>query len=163
MHAEDVLFYGHQTVLKSIDGIPADEWNTPGVTGVWSMKDVIAHLASHEQVFVEILGTLIGGAPAPTLEQFKMKPGLFNDQEVARRKGFTTDQVLSEYLDAQSRSNQLINQVAIDRRRLLGTLSWYGEGYDLEDYITYGVYGHKREHSAQIEAFKDRLLKKYMV
>ena len=29
--------------------------------------------------------------------------------------------------------------------------------YSLEDFIVYTFYGHKREHSAQIAAFRDRL------
>jgi len=39
-----------------------------------------------------------------------------------------------------------------------GTLPWYGEVYALDDFLVYAYYGHKREHSAQIAAFRDRLL-----
>ena len=41
------------------------------------------------------------------------------------------------------------------RRREAGTLLWYGAEYDLEDYIAYTFYGHKREHMAQVNVFLD--------
>lgn len=160
MHAEDVLKYGHQTLFKALEGISEDDWYTSGLLGIWSLKDVVAHVASHEQVFVEVLGTLIGGAPTPTLDQFKSNPAHFNDDEVARRINFSREEVLSEYQDANARSIQLIIQIPVERRRLQGMLPWYGVEYDLEDYIAYGVYGHKREHSAQIEMYKDKLSNK---
>ena len=46
---------------------------------------------------------------------------------------------------------------ALDPARLRepGSIPWYGEEYALDDLIVYQYYGHKREHSAQIEAFRD--------
>jgi hypothetical protein len=38
-----------------------------------------------------------------------------------------------------------------------GVLPWYGKEYDLEDFIVYTFYGHKREHCAQIAAYRDQL------
>jgi hypothetical protein len=39
----------------------------------------------------------------------------------------------------------------------IGLLPWYSAEYDLEDYITYAFYGHKREHCAQIAVYRDTL------
>ena len=76
MNAIDVLENGHQTVMQAIEGLEAERWEDSGVVGVWSTKDVIAHLA------------------------------------------------------------------------------WYGDAYDLDDFIAYMYYGHKREHAAQIKLFR---------
>lgn len=35
-------------------------------------------------------------------------------------------------------------------------MPWYGDAYALDDLIVYMYYGHKREHNAQIAAFRDR-------
>ena len=43
------------------------------------------------------------------------------------------------------------------KRREPGTLPWYGPEYDLEDFIAYTFYGHKREHMAQVNVFLDTL------
>ena len=45
-------------------------------------------------------------------------------------------------------------QVPIRVRRLNGMLPWYGAATDLEDFIVYSIYGHKREHAAQIAAYR---------
>jgi hypothetical protein len=48
----------------------------------------------------------------------------------------------------------------LDRRRQNGALPWYGAEYDLEDFIAYSFYGHKREHTAQINVFRDALARR---
>ena len=63
MNAVDILKYGHLTVLQTLDGFSESAWDTPGACGVWSVKDVIAHLASYEQVLVDVLTTFLGGGP----------------------------------------------------------------------------------------------------
>lgn len=157
MNPLDVLKYGHRTVLKVVDGLPEADWHTPGVVGVWSTKDVIAHLASHEQVLVEILQSLLGEATTPTLDRFKLGVAEFNDPEVLRRQPMTVDEVRAELADAHAQTLVLLPQIPEDVRRRAGTLPWYGAEYDLEDYICYGCYGHKREHSAQIDSYRSRL------
>jgi hypothetical protein len=37
----------------------------------------------------------------------------------------------------------------------VGLLAWYGAEYDLEDVVAYSQYGHKREHGAQVNVYKD--------
>ncbi|MGQ9887993.1 MAG: maleylpyruvate isomerase N-terminal domain-containing protein [Aggregatilineales bacterium] len=49
VNANDILKYGHLTVLQAVDGLPPADWETPGVCGVWSVKDIVAHLASYER------------------------------------------------------------------------------------------------------------------
>ena len=65
MNTADVLKYGHHTVLQTIDDLPQTEWTTGGVCGVWSVKDIIAHLASYEHVLEEILAGFLDGGDTP--------------------------------------------------------------------------------------------------
>jgi hypothetical protein len=155
MNAEDILFYGHRTLMSTLDGIPLDQWHTSGVCGYWSVKDIIAHLASYELVLVDVLGNLVDGRPTPNLKLFS--DAQFNDLQVEQRQGNSPAQVQAEYEDAHQKVRELIAQVPIETRRRAGVLAWYGEAYDLEDFLVYSFYGHKREHSAQIAVFKDTL------
>ena len=157
MNPLDVVKYGHLTVLRAVDGLPEADWHTPGVVGAWSVKDVLAHLASHEQVLVEILQCALGEATTPTLERFKKGAGEFNDPEVAARRNLSVAQVQAEYADAHAQTLVLLSQIPEELRRRAGSLPWYGAEYDLEDYICYGCYGHKREHSAQIGNYRSKL------
>ena len=157
MNAVDILKYGQATVLQAIEDFPEGEWETAGTCGVWSVKDIIAHLASYEEVLVDILSAFIGKHATPYLDKFTEPGGQFNDSEVERRKRRTVREVLDEFNDAHAQVMSLAAQINPEVFRQTGTLPWYGMAYALDDVIVYMYYGHKREHSAQIAAFRDRL------
>jgi len=157
MNAVDVLKYGHQTALRAIDGLSEADWETPGACGTWSVKDIIAHLASYEHLLVEILTSFLGGGPTPYLKQFGEVGDAFNDLQVAARKSQTIQEVLAEFNETQAQTMALVAQIPVETLRATGTIPWYGMEYSLEDLIVYMYYGHKREHSAQIAMFRDRL------
>src|SRR5579864_559060 len=157
MNATDILKYGQQTVLQTIDGFPETAWETPGACGVWSVKDIIAHLASYEQVLVDILSGFVGKHPTPHLDAYTEPGGQFNDSEVGKRQGRTLNEVLGEFNDAHAQATTLAAQISPEQFRQVGTLPWYGMDYSLDDVLVYMYYGHKREHSAQIAAFRDNL------
>ena len=52
---------------------------------------------------------------------------------------------------------ELIGRIPAETLRQSGTIPWYGAEYALDDLIVYLYYGHKREHAAQIAAFRDRM------
>lgn len=155
MNAVDILRYGHQTVALAVDGLRETDWREDGVCGWWSVKDIIAHLASYELVLVDVLHNIVGGDPTPYVEEFQRAD--FNDTQVEQRKMRTVDEIMAEYTDAHHRTMRLITTIPEATRRQPGTLPWYGMEYDLEDFLVYAFYGHKREHCAQIAVFRDRL------
>ncbi len=157
MNATDILKYGQLTVLQAIEGFPERAWETAGACGVWSVKDIIAHLASYEEVLVDILSGFVGRHPTPYLDKFTGLGGQFNDTEVERRKGKTMREVLDELIDAHAQVMSLAERMRPEVFRQVGTLPWYGMDYTLDDVLVYMYYGHKREHSAQIAAFRDHL------
>ena len=167
MNASDILKYGHGTVLRAIDGLSAAEWQTSGVCGVWSVKDIIAHLASYELVLKEVLvsfqsasehpGASPGTSATPMLNAFVDPDGKFNDTQVALRSSYSHSDVLAEYTSAYEQVAALAAQLSAEHFRQVGTLPWYGMEYALDDCIVYAFYGHKREHCAQIAVFRDRL------
>ena len=157
MNARDILKYGQQTVLQTLESFPEASWETPGACGVWSVKDIIAHLASYERVLVDTLSTFTRSAPTPALNTFLELGSQFNDSEVDRRKKKTIQDVLAEFDDTHTQVMSLIVALPAETLRQSGTLPWYGREYALDDVLVYMYYGHKREHSAQIAAFGDRL------
>ena len=96
MNAVDILKYGHLTVLQTLDGFPESEWDTPGACGVWSVKDIIAHLASYEQVLIDVLASSEESDPTPVLNRLIELGSQFNDTEVSRRKEKTMKEVLGK-------------------------------------------------------------------
>jgi hypothetical protein len=153
MNADDVFRYGHLTLLGVVDAFPAAHWDAPGVCGVWSAKDVVAHLASYELATGDDFAGVLGEEPSPTLGLLLSRGEGFNESQVAERRDRSPEAVLAEYRDAHERAAALLARIPTARRRQVGLLPWYGPEYDLEDLIAYMSYGHKREHSAQIAAF----------
>jgi DinB superfamily len=157
MNVLDVLKYGHQTLLASVEGLPDADWEAPGAAGAASVKDLFAHLASMEQVLGEVLQGFLGGGPTPYLDAMREQGDRFNDDQIASRRGVLAREVLAEYDAAYARAMALAAQIPAETFRGAGALPWYGAAYDLEDFIVYTYYGHKREHSAQIGGLRDRL------
>ena len=157
MNATDILKYGQGTVFQTIESFPEAAWEKTGACGVWSVKDILAHLASYEEVLVDILSTFVGKHATPYLDKFTGPGGQFNDTEVERRRGRTVNEILDEFNDAHAQAMSLAAQIRPEQFRQVGTLPWYGMDYSLDDVIVYMYYGHKREHSAQIAAFRDLL------
>ncbi len=159
MNAADVLHYRHQTVLTTLAEVPDSEWETGGVCGVWSVKEIVAHLASYEYVLIDVLNMFLAGGPSPHLDVFSRFDGQYNDSEVERRQALSGAEVLDEYQDAHAQVMSLITRIPDEKIRTPGTLPWYGAEYALDDFIVYTFYGHKREHCAQIHVFLDHLKK----
>lgn len=158
MNAPDVLKYGHLWVHKHLEGLTPEQWETPGVCGWWSVKNIIAHLTSFEQVLVDILRQCVDAGPTPALDQMiRLDGDTFNRVQVDQRKDLSPRQTLEEYDRLFTQVATLIEQVPAETRRQAGLLPWYGREYDLEDYIAYAFYGHKREHCAQIAVYRDTL------
>ncbi len=151
MNLNDILRYGHQTVVKTVDGLADDDWTRSGVCGVWSVKDIIAHLASFEHLLVDVMHTFIDDAPTPFLDAFGAD---FNDMQVAERRAMTAAEVMDEYVATHRETITLASRIPPERCRETGSLPWYGDEYSLDDFVVYACYGHKREHCAQIALFR---------
>ncbi len=157
MNAIDVMKYGHLSLMNTVDGLPESEWEKAGVCGVWSVKDIISHLASYEQLLNEILNTFLGSEPGPTMLKWSDAPEGFNDAEVAARLEKSASAVLAEYGEIRVKNMASLANIPAEKIREAGTMPWYGNEYALDDYLVYSFYGHKREHCAQIAVFRDQI------
>ena len=160
MNAVDILKYGNRTFHMTLARIPREEWTTPGVCGVWSVKEIVAHLASFEEVLVDILGSFLSIEQTPTLDRYLQRGMAFNNLAVAERQGQSSQEALAEYDRHHGGVMSLIPRIPVEQLRQPGTLPWYGAEYALDDFLVYQYYGHKREHSAQIAVFSDVLEQK---
>src|SRR5215467_16050997 len=129
MNAVAILKFGQQTVLHTLEEFPEAAVEKPGACEVWSVKDIIAHLASYEQVLVDVLATFGSLQPTPYLNKFTEPGGQFNDTEVDLRKARTMQGVLDEFNDAHAQVMSLATQISPERFRQTGTLPWYGMEY----------------------------------
>lgn len=158
MNAVDILKYGDSFLHGTLKGVPLEAWETGGVCGVWSVKDIMAHLTSYEALLTDVLSGFLGSSEMPTLQSLLQNGhDAFNAAETGARRSSSPADVLQEYQAGHARNMELAAQIPADTFRQVGTLPWYGAEYSLDDYIVYSFYGHKREHGAQIDVYKDRL------
>ncbi len=160
MHPQDILKYGHLTVLRTIENFPREHVEVAGAVGYWSVKDVLAHLSSYELMLGELLGSLLEPGPTPLLDEYRQGGQAFNDRQVdVLRHELPLGEILDEYAAAYDRAVGLARQIPPTSWRQDGILPWYGAEYDLEDFVVYTFYAHKREHCGQIQVFSDQFKK----
>jgi hypothetical protein len=158
MNAHDILKYGHLWVHRHLNGLTDGQMQAAGVCGVWSVKEIIAHLTSFECVQSEVFMGFIDPSPTPNLDQLtRMDGDAFNAVQVGMRQDKSVSEVLAEYNKAYERAISLLPRLDEALLRRPGTLPWYGKEYSLEDWIVYQFYGHKREHMAQVAVYRDTL------
>jgi len=149
--------YGHMTVLGAVDGLDDAGWERPGVCGVWSTRQIIAHLGSYEEAIADVLAVAGGETESPVLDRFLALGAGFNDAEVAARDAMSPGETLAAYTAAHEQAMTALDALPDEALRRTGSIPWYGDGYALDDLIVYMVYGHKREHCAEIAHSRSRL------
>ena len=158
MHMQDILLYGHMEVMNATEKLSLDSWELPNACGVWSVKNIIAHLASYELFLLDVLNSLLDkDAATPTLKKLFQLGDAWSESEVEQRKALNAADTFKEYQQNHEAVMQLVAKIPAEIATKAGAITWYGENYDLEDFVVYTFYGHKREHSAQINAFRDSL------
>jgi hypothetical protein len=156
MDASELLQKSNLMAIQEVDGFPEVGWDIPGACGDWSVKDIIAHLASYEHVANDVLKTFQGDEPTPIILKFLHHLDEFSNTEVEERIYLTAQQVMNEYQDMQVQTTSLLMQIPNYRIRQLGTMLWYGQESSLADFVN-RLYEHTREHCTQIAIFRQNI------
>src|SRR5262245_61758624 len=136
MNLTDVMKYGDRTTHMTLDRVPVAKWGVNGVCGWWSVKDIVAHLASFEHILIDVLQGFLEGGPTPTLDRYlKIGGEKFNEVEIEARKDHGSRDVLAEYEAAFARSAKLAARIPPEIYREAGRLPWYGDEYALDDLV----------------------------
>jgi len=153
MHINDIFENGHNRVMNTIEGISNQQAENPTVCGVWSVKDIMIHLMVIEQALGDLLASLQGKAKDTLLLHDMIYDPNFNDRKVRENQYKSFPMIVKEYELAHERAARLLRTFPDDLRLMAGVIGWYGDLYDLDDFIAYTYYGHKIEHCAQIAIF----------
>src|SRR5579883_654605 len=145
----------HQRVLQVLNDLPESEWDVPGVSGEWSVKDVVAHLTSYELALLDALATFKGQEPTPYVRRLFAAPEEFDAAGVEARRYHTAQQVMDEYQDAQLRSSSVLASLPAAQLYEPGRLPWYRKDASLADLI-HRFSAHTREQSERIARFHHR-------
>lgn len=138
----------HQRFQDLLAGVCAKEM--AGVHGLWSVKDVMTHVAAWQEFMVRWVDQIMSGAPA-FAEWADI--GVFNERIYQERKDWTLDQAASA-LD-RSYEQSLACVEAIPEERLLALTSFpWGEG-PLWHLVAANTFWHYPEHGRAIQIWLD--------
>ena len=128
-----------ETLSDDLRLIPEERRAEPGACGEWSTKDLLGHLAFWEGYWAERLETIARGEtpePEPGGEWFLP----VNDQEAAKRRNASYDELLQE--------------LTTNRHRIVTLLESLPDGVGQE--IADETYNHMREHLDELRVWKQQ-------
>jgi hypothetical protein len=136
-----------QELVASYAGLPEPELLEPGVTGTWSVKDIIAHVTTWEAEALAHLPVILAGGKPPRYSVTHGGINAFNAQMSQRNRALTLADVLQRRDDTHRRLLDLVQNVPEDalasdtraRRRL-----------------RLDTYGHYPIHARAIRAWRAR-------
>jgi len=118
----------------------------PGVTGDWSVKDIIGHIAAWEQ---RVLDRVRSDSTGETLEMTGWDMDKMNETYFERSRAASLKDVLSDAADTHSRFMQFVGSLS-EQQLFEGGIYGWTQGQPLYNWITGNTYEHYDEHSAPI-------------
>lgn len=120
---------------ESYDRLPDSRLLEPGVTGNWSVKDILAHVTTWEEEALKYLPLILAGGRPP---RYVTYGGIdaFNAQMTERKRGLSLSDVRRQLAESHRRlidfirsapEDQLTGETRFRRRLRLDTYSHYPE------------------------------------
>ncbi len=149
-----------QQLLKRLDkawcvfkdsyaGLPESELLEPGVTGAWSVRDIIAHVTTWEEEALKHLPLVLTGKRPPRYSVTYGGIDAFNAQTTEQKKNLSLLEVFRREEDVHHRLIELIEGVPEDQ---LGGDTRFRHRLRLD------TYGHYPKHANAIEKWRERRL-----
>jgi hypothetical protein len=129
-----------------------EQMNQPGAVGVWSVKDVLVHVAFWERYAVNIIRAAVDGET----------PNLVADDQTERSNASVVAQyyqralsaVIADWQAAREELLEWIEDLSDEDLNDVERFPWSG-GRTLLDHIATSSYEHEQEHIDQIRAWMD--------
>lgn len=138
-----------EALLEVIAGLDAADLERPGTVGLWSLKDVLAHLAGWQDWKLQVYPYRLKHGEMP--EALRVTPDNIDDWNrrfVAERREQSPAAVLQELADGLQR---LINlAVGLGPARLFAPDPWPQSEGSVAEYLRMYVAAHDREHREEI-------------
>jgi hypothetical protein len=147
-----------QQLLKRLDkawrdfeasyaGLPDSELLEPGVTGAWSVRDIIAHVTTWEEEALKHLPLVLRGERPPRYSVTYGGIDAFNALTTEQKKSLSLPEVFRHQEDVHRRLIELIEGVPEDQ---LGGDTRFRHRLRLD------TYGHYPKHASAIRQWRNR-------
>jgi len=140
------------SMLQALDGLSPDAMLRPGVVGMWSVKDILAHLAIWQSELITALSQLEWPDRVPEIVQIE-DIDEFNAQEYRANVRRSLDVVLEDFHGVHKHLLKMVDDVNekwLDDPR---KFPWM-EGEGLWYLIAENGYWHEEEHAENIKQWR---------
>ena len=136
-----------QDLLAACDGLSEAQLLEPGVTGTWSVKDIIAHVTVWEDEALTHLPVVLAGRRPPRYSVTHGGINAFNAQMTQRNRDVPLSEVLQRRNDTHARLVEFLQRVPE---------SECGGGSRFRRRLRLDTYGHYAIHARAIRAWRAR-------
>lgn len=151
----DALEDGRERLVETLEDLPQDVMLEPGVTGEWSVKDILAHLNAWEAELIKLLWQARQGRKPTVAQVLESEVDERNQQYYEQSRDRPLARVLSDF---EGIRRQTIRQVeAFSEKELTdpARFTWL-KGRALWERIAEDSYAHDAEHTTDILAWRQR-------
>jgi methylphosphotriester-DNA--protein-cysteine methyltransferase len=143
----DRLNKARNEFVASYEGLTESQMLEPGVTGEWSVRDVIAHVTWWDEESIKHLPDVLEGRRIPKYSDLYGGIDAFNAKSTEARRELSLADVLRQF---DERHKLLVDYVRSVPAEELSSESRFRRRLRLD------TYGHYPEHTAQIRSWRER-------
>jgi hypothetical protein len=136
-----------EDLKASYAGLTESEMMVPGVTGQWSVRDIIAHVTVWEEEALTHLPVILAGDKPPRYSVTHGGIDAFNARTMAQKRDLSLSKVLQQRDETHQRLTDFIRSVPEEHFR--------GETR-FRRRLRLDTYGHYRRHSTAIQRWRDQ-------
>jgi hypothetical protein len=139
-------------LVSSVESVPEDEMETPGVVDEWSVKDLLGHITFWTEKAATDLDLLAQGRPGdietPGNEE---NVNAWNKRESDARKGMDLGEIKRRWLESFTLAKAALDRVTSE------SLDTEVKGWPQRQRFAGDTYEHYQEHAEQIRAWQRAL------
>ena len=132
---------------ESYAGLTDSQLQVPGVTGAWSVRDIVAHVTTWEEEALRHLPLILKNGRSPRYSAMYGGIDVFNARMTEEKKGLSLPEVLRQMNDIHGRLIDFIEAVPEDQFR--------GETR-FRHRLRLDTYSHYPKHSRAIRQWRER-------
>lgn len=142
---------GRRQLEKNLSALSEEDMTQPGVTGTWSVKDILAHLVAWEKLLLDWYRAGIQGY-SPTIIPVGMRQkaiDALNQEIYEQNRKRNLDEVIAEFRTSYQQILTTLEGIPEEDLLIRGRYEWTGE-LTLADYIAGNTCNHYAWAKAQI-------------
>jgi uncharacterized damage-inducible protein DinB len=144
--------HSREQMITALDGLPQDAYLRPGVVGMWSVKDLLAHLTIWYSELITALSKLDRPKQAPGIVNIE-DIDEFNEEQYRENVRRPLDVILEDFHGVYKYLVKAIEGIDDDTLNNVRKFVWM-EGEPLWYLIAENGYWHEKEHAEEIQQWR---------